>query len=412
MRRRPSSYPSKNRHRSPPASLLVSTFVLAIAACGGGGSPTGAADTSTSSSSGGNPQTSSQCSAVAATKSNGTFTVTPVASGLVNPWGFVFLPDGRMLVTERPGRLRIVDTAGNLSAPISGVPAVFASGQGGLLDVALDPGFASNSTIYFSFAEGNATAAGTAVGRAILDVNGLSLSNVSVIYRQQPKVNGGNHFGSRLAFGSDGKLYVSTGDRFRFAPAQDPLQGLGKIVRLNPDGSAPADNPFANTAGYLPEIWSLGHRNVQGMTRHPASGQLWTAEHGAMGGDEINTPERGKNYGWPVISYGLNYDGSKIGEGTAKAGMEQPRCYWDPSIAPGNLAFYTGNKVAAWSGNLFVAALKDNSLNRLTLNGTQVTGMERIPIGKRVRDVRVGPDGWLYLATDESAGQILRVTLQ
>ncbi|GAB2904602.1 PQQ-dependent sugar dehydrogenase [Uliginosibacterium flavum] len=342
----------------------------------------------------------------------GTPTLTQFAGGLVNPWAFVFLPDGRLLVTERPGRLRIIATDGTLSAAISGVPAVYAQGQGGLLDVVLDPDFASNSRIYFSYSESGTGGAGTAVARATLNTLSLSLSSVSVIYRQTPKVSGDGHFGSRLVFGNDGKLYIALGERQKFTPAQDPLQTLGKIVRINNDGTVPADNPFVGNSAYLPEIWTLGHRNPQGMTRHPGTGQLWTAEHGAMGGDEINTPERGKNYGWPVISYGLNYDGTKIGEGTSKAGMEQPRCYWDPSIAPGNVAFYTGGKVAAWNGNLFVAALKDTALMRLTLNGTQITGQERFSIGKRVRDVRVGPDGWLYLATDESAGQILKLTIQ
>ncbi|GAB4061279.1 PQQ-dependent sugar dehydrogenase [Uliginosibacterium sediminicola] len=334
------------------------------------------------------------------------------ASGLVNPWALVFLPDGRMLVTERPGRMRIVSANGVLSAAITGVPAVYARGQGGLLDVVLDPDYSANQRIFFSYAERSAEGVGTAVATAVLDAAALALRDVRVIYRQTPKLSGDGHFGSRLVFARDGKLFVSLGERQRFSPAQDPLQSLGKILRLNPDGSAAADNPFVGKSGYLPEIWSYGHRNPQGMTRHPQSGQMWTAEHGAMGGDEINTPEAGKNYGWPVISYGLNYDGSKIGEGRAKAGMEQPRCYWDPSIAPGNLVFYTGNKLPAWSGNLFVAALKDKALYRLILSDTRISGWERFDIGQRVRDVRVGPDGWLYLLTDESEGQILKLSVQ
>ncbi|GAA5166204.1 PQQ-dependent sugar dehydrogenase [Viridibacterium curvum] len=322
----------------------------------------------------------------------------------------VFLPDGRILVTERPGRMRIVETNGSLGSALGGLPTnIYVAGQGGLLDVILDPDFASNSRIYFSYSETGSGNSGTAVASATLGSS--SLSNVTVIYRQNPKVTGDGHYGSRLVFGSDGKLYISLGERQKFDPAQNTLQTLGKVVRINTDGSVPIDNPFVGNSAYLPEIWTLGHRNPQGMTRHPTTGQLWTAEHGAMGGDEINTPEKGKNYGWPVISYGLNYDGSKIGEGTSKAGMEQPRCYWDPSIAPGNLVFYTGGKVASWAGNLFVAALKDTSLNRLTLSGSTITGQERISIGKRVRDVRVGPDGWLYLLTDETAGQILKLTV-
>ncbi len=334
------------------------------------------------------------------------------ANGLVNPWALVFLPDGRMLVTERPGRMRIVSADGVLSVAITGVPAVHARGQGGLLDVVLDPDYSANQRIFFSYAERTAEGVGTAVATAVLDAAALALRDVRVIHRQTPKLSGDGHFGSRLVFARDGKLFVSLGERQRFSPAQDPLQSLGKILRLNPDGSAAADNPFVGKSGYLPEIWSYGHRNPQGMARHPQSGQMWTAEHGAMGGDEINTPEAGKNYGWPVISYGLNYDGSKIGEGRAKAGMEQPRCYWDPSIAPGNLVFYTGNKLPAWSGNLFVAALKDKALYRLILSDTRISGWERIDIGQRVRDVRVGPDGWLYLLTDESEGQILKLSVQ
>jgi glucose/arabinose dehydrogenase len=315
-----------------------------------------------------------------------------------------------MLVTERPGRMRIVSPDGSLSSPITGVPAVHASGQGGLLDVVLDPNYATNKFIYFAYAESGAGGSGTAVARAILDPTALALSAVTVIYRQTPKVSGDGQYGARLVFGTDGKLFVAMGERQKFTPAQDPLQSLGKVVRINTDGSIPPDNPFVGRRGYLPEIWSLGHRNPQGMTRHPVTGQMWTAEHGAMGGDEINTPEAGKNYGWPVISYGLNYNGTKIGEGTSRSGMEQPLCYWDPSIAPGNLVFYTGGKVPAWSGNLFVAALKDMSLMRLTVSGTHITGQERFSIGKRVRDVRVGPDGWLYLLTDETAGQILKIS--
>jgi len=405
-----------------PSLSGLALGVAVLVACGGGGGaasnpPAPVTDTAASSSSVSNASSSAaslaatRCDAVVAAQTSPSISVTQAAGGLVNPWGMVFLPDGRMLVTERPGRIRIVSTAGVLSAPISGVPAVYAQGQGGLLDITLDPNYASNGLIYFSYAESGTGGAGTAVARATLNTTTLALSGVTVIYRQAPKVSGGNHFGSRLVFGTDGKLYVSLGERFQFTPAQDTLQSLGKVVRINADGSVPADNPFVGNSSALPEIWTLGHRNPQGMTRHPTTGQLWTAEHGAMGGDEINTPEKGKNYGWPVISYGVNYDGTKIGEGTAKAGMEQPRCYWDPSIAPGNLVFYTGNKVAAWSGNLFVAALKDTSLMRLTLNGTTITGQERINIGKRVRDVRVGPDGWLYLLTDETAGQILKLSV-
>ncbi|MDO6387261.1 PQQ-dependent sugar dehydrogenase [Uliginosibacterium sp. 31-12] len=353
-----------------------------------------------------------RCDAVAAVPSPGRIQLTEVARGLENPWALVFLPDGRMLVSERPGRLRIVTSQGQLSAPLAGVPAVLAKGQGGLLDVALDPDFARNRLVYLGYAEAGEGGAGTAIARARLDEAGLALRELRVIYRQTPKVSGNGHFGVRFALGADGKLYAALGERQKFEPAQDPQQSLGKVIRLNPDGSVPADNPFAGKAGWLPEIWSLGHRNPQGFVRQPGSDRLWLVEHGARGGDEINLLAAGTNYGWPVISYGTHYTGLKIGEGQAKPGMAQPQCYWDPSIAPGNMSFYSGDKVPGWRGNLFVAALKDQAVHRLTLDGTRISGAERIPVGKRVRDIRVGPDGWLYLITDESEGQILRLSLQ
>lgn len=353
-----------------------------------------------------------RCDAVAAAPSPGRIQLSEVARGLENPWALVFLPDGRMLVSERPGRLRLVTPQGQLSAPLAGVPAVVAKGQGGLLDVALDPDFARNRLVYLGYAEAGEGGAGTAIARARLDDAGLALRELRVIYRQTPKVSGNGHFGVRFAFGADGKLYAALGERQKFEPAQDPQQSLGKVIRLNPDGSAPADNPFTGKAGWLPEIWSLGHRNPQGFARQPGSDRLWLVEHGARGGDEINLLAAGTNYGWPVISYGTHYTGLKIGEGQAKPGMAQPQCYWDPSIAPGNMSFYSGDKVPGWRGNLFVAALKDQAVHRLTLDGTRISGAERIPVGKRVRDIRVGPDGWLYLITDESEGQILRLSLQ
>ncbi|MEN3113139.1 PQQ-dependent sugar dehydrogenase [Uliginosibacterium paludis] len=357
------------------------------------------------------PSAASACNAVAAEPA-GRVQITTVASGLANPWGLAFLPDGRMLVTEREGRLRIVSPDGKLSEPVEGLPEVSARGQGGLLDVLLDPAFASNRTIYLSYAESGSGGSGTAVARARLDTGRLALSELRVIYRQTPKVGGNGHFGSRLVFGADGMLYISLGERQKFDPAQDPQQSLGKVVRIQPDGSIPADNPFAGRKGWLPEIWTLGHRNPQGMTLEPGSKRIWLAEHGAMGGDEINLLVAGSNYGWPVISYGRHYTGLKIGEGSEKPGMAQPVCYWDPSIAPGNLAFYDSDKAPAWRGNLFVTALKDEAVHRLVLREGRVSGSERIPVGDRVRDIRVGPDGWLYLLTDESEGRILRMTMR
>ncbi|MDN3575771.1 PQQ-dependent sugar dehydrogenase [Chitinimonas viridis] len=338
-----------------------------------------------------------------------------VARGLEHPWGLAFLPDGRMLVSERPGRLRLVARDGAVSAPLKGVPAVFASGQGGLLDVVLHPAFATNQWVYLVYAEPDpqqASLAGTAVARGKLV--GEQLQGVQVLFRQQPKVAGGNHFGARLAFALDGRFFLAMGERFQRDRAQHPMEHLGKVVRLHDDGRVPADNPFVGRPGYQPEIWSLGHRNVQGAAIHPQSGQLWTAEHGAQGGDEINTPKAGRNYGWPVITYGRNYGGGKIGEGTAKDGMEQPQHYWDPSIAPSGMAFYTGNRYPGWRGSLLVGALRGQHVARLSLDGERVVAEEKLlmELGRRVRDVRQGPDGWVYLLTDAADGEVLRLELQ
>jgi glucose/arabinose dehydrogenase len=315
-----------------------------------------------------------------------------------------------MLVTERPGRLRIVEASGRISPPLAGVPQVQASGQGGLLDVALDPDFDENRLIYLSYAEPGEGGAGTAVARGRLTDTGLN--EVQVIYRQQPKVTGGNHFGSRLVFAPDGRLFVTQGERFwHRAQAQNLLSLLGKIVRIEPDGSIPDDNPFVGRSDARPEIWSYGHRNVQAAAIQPETGRLWTVEHGARGGDEINTPTPGKNYGWPVIAYGREYSGEKIGEGTSKPGLEQPVYYWDPSIAPSGMTFYTGDKFPAWKGNLFVAALKFQLLARLEVEGNRVVKEERLLEGmdERIRDVVQGPDGYLYLLTDEDVGRIRRL---
>jgi len=337
--------------------------------------------------------------------------VETVARGLENPWGMAFLPDGRVLVTERPGRLRLVGQDGRVSAPLAGVPPVVARSQGGLLDVAIDPGFATNQLIYLSYAEpGEGGTAGTSVARGRLGEG--RLEDVQVIYRQQPKVPGGHHFGSRLVFAPDGTLFVTQGDRYSERDgAQDLSVGFGKIVRINPDGSVPGDNPFVRRAGARPEIWSYGHRNVQSAALHPETRQLWTVEHGARGGDELNRPEAGKNYGWPVITYGVDYSGARIGEGTARAGMEQPVYYWDPVIAPSGMAFYTGEAFPKWKGSIFIGSLRPGLLVRLTLAGDRVVGEERLLAGlrERIRDVRQGPDGFLYLLTDSHDGRVLRV---
>lgn len=342
---------------------------------------------------------------------DGNVTAETVVGGLEHPWALAFLPDGRILVTERPGRLRIVDTNGRLSEPLAGVPAVHAVSQGGLLDVALDPDFAQNQLVYLSFSEpGDGGTSGTAVARGRLG-NGR-LDNVEVIYRQEPKVRSGGHFGSRLVFSRDGMLFITQGDRqaatFR-GQAQQLTSGIGKIVRVNRDGSIPADNPFVGRSDARPEIWSYGHRNVQAAALHPETGLLWTVEHGAMGGDELNRPEKGKNYGWPVITYGRDYSGASIGEGAQKEGMEQPVYYWDPVIAPSGMTFYTGDRYPGWNGSAIVGGMGVRALVRLTIANDRVTAEERYLGGQRIRDVQQGPDGLLYLVTDEDDGKLLRV---
>ncbi|MGH7366852.1 MAG: PQQ-dependent sugar dehydrogenase, partial [Candidatus Rokuibacteriota bacterium] len=317
--------------------------------------------------------------------------VTEIAGGLDHPWGVALLPDGRFLVTERSGRLRIVGRDGQLSEPLAGVPNVYARGQGGLLDVALGPGFAQDRLVYLSFSEPGKGGAGTAVARGRLGERGLE--GTQVIWRQQPKVNGPNHWGSRLVFRPDGTLFVTLGDRFSYRDrAQDLSTTLGKVVRINADGSVPRDNPYAapsaSRPGALPEIWSYGHRNVQAAALD-ARGQLWTVEHGARGGDELNNPQPGKNYGWPVITYGVDYSGARIGVGTARAGMEQPVYYWDPVIAPSGATFYSGTAFPGWRGDLLVGSLQPGALVRLRLADGRVTQEERYlaDLDERIRDV-------------------------
>lgn len=344
---------------------------------------------------------------------DGPFRVVTVATGFEHPWGLAFLPDDRMLVTERPGRLRIVRPDGVLSDPVKGVPAVYAVGQGGLLDVAVDPDFVGNRLIYLSYAEPDGDVAGTAVARARLveTEEGARLDGLQVIFRQQPKVGGSYHWGSRLVLMPDGTLFVTLGERNQRDRAQRPDEDLGKLVRIKPDGTIPKDNPFVGRRDTRPEIWSLGHRNIQGAAINPATGALWTIEHGARGGDEINIPEGGKNYGWPIITYGRDYTMLPIGEGTEKPGLEQPIYYWDPSIAPSGMAFYTGSAFPAWRDNLFVGALAAQALVRLKLEGNTITHEERLlgDLEERIRDVRQGPDGKLWLLTDNDDGRILRI---
>jgi len=342
--------------------------------------------------------------------SAGPLAITTVARGLSHPWGLQFLPDGRMLVTERPGRLRIVDTGGALSAPLGGLPPVRAGGQGGLLDVRLDNDFATSRVIYFCYTAERGGAA--AVARARLDDGATPrLDDVTVIFTQQGP-GGNNNYGCRIVQAPDRNLFVTLGDHFEPRDqAQSLANHIGKIVRITPDGRAPPDNPFVGQAGARPEIWAYGVRNPQGLAFDPATGRLWAQEHGPRGGDEVNIIEKGRNYGWPVIGYGIDYSGAKIHVSTQKAGMEQPLWYWVPSIAPSGMAFYTGDLFPAWKGSIFIGALRAEMLVRLERDGDRITREERLlqSLHERIRDVRMGPDGALWLLTDNSAGRILRL---
>jgi glucose/arabinose dehydrogenase len=355
-------------------------------------------------------------------KSDVAFNVVTVAEGLQNPWGMAFLPGGRFLVTEKqPGRLRIVSAEGKLSEPVAGLPPVVARGQGGLLDVSLDPAFATNHLIYWSYAEpreGDVNNTAVARGRLVEDAVAPRVDDVQVIFHQTPSLNSNAHFGGRLVWGRDGTLFITLGDRSitegrMQAQRMDGL--IGKIVRINSDGTIPKDNPFVGKEGVRPEIWSFGHRNVQAATANPFTGELWEVEHGTRGGDEINIARKGKDYGWPTIAYGIEYKGAPITGGiTAKEGMEQPIYYWDPVIAPSGMVFYTGDLFPAWKGNLFIGGMVSTNLVRLTVKGDKIVDEERLlkdlqPIPERIRDVRQGPDGALYLLTDSKTGRMLKL---
>jgi len=339
-----------------------------------------------------------------------------LASGLDHPWGMAFLPSGEIVLTERAGRLRILGKDGQLSPAVAGLPAVFAEGQGGLLDVTLDPAYASNGLIYWSYAEADGGVNGTAVARGKLVLGAAPrLENVQVIWRQAPKMNSALHFGGRLVFAPDGKLFITTGERSILegrVQAQHLDATLGKVVRINADGSIPSDNPFVKTPGAKPEIWSLGHRNIQAAALDP-NGKLWTVEHGARGGDELNHPEAGKNYGWATITYGEEYSGKPIGDGiTQKDGFEQPVYYWDPVIAPSGMAFYEGRLFPALEHSVLIGSLREQHVDRLVLKDGEVVGEERLftDISGRVRDVSVGPDGAIYVLTDDDAGKLIKIT--
>jgi glucose/arabinose dehydrogenase len=336
-----------------------------------------------------------------------------VADGLSYPWSVAFLPDGGYLVTERDGVLKRLDSEGRQHV-VKDTPEVFAQGQGGLLDIVLSPDFETDSTLYMTFSQGSPEGAGTSLYKAgLADTRnpGTALVGGETIFAGNNKAYGGRHFGSRLAFAPDGNLFMTLGDRGDGPRAQDPSDHAGSVLRLTPDGDPAPGNPFLDVEGIQPEIWSTGHRNPQAAAINPATGELWTVEHGARGGDEINIPKAGRNYGWPVISYGRHYSGGKIGEGTEKEGMEQPIHYWDPSIAPSGMAFVTSDRYPDWQGSLLVGALRGQHLARLELDGDRIVAEEKLltDLGERIRDVRQGPDGYVYVLTDSDNGRLIRL---
>ncbi|WP_460924406.1 PQQ-dependent sugar dehydrogenase [Pontibacter brevis] len=342
----------------------------------------------------------------------GDIEIEELAGGLKHPWGMAFLPDNRLLVTERAGNLRILDKNNKLSQPLKGTPEVFVTDQGGLLDVALDPNFRQNRFVYLSYAEPGSedSTASTALGRGRLEGN--ELKDFKVIFRQDPKVEGPNHFGSRILFTPDGHLMLTLADRFKFEPAQDLSNHMGTIIRINPDGTVPKDNPFAGQANAKNEIWSYGHRNIESAAFDPRTNKLWVAEMGPMGGDELNQPVKGRNYGWPVVSWGKNYDGTEIPNPPTHPEFANSVIQWTPTISPSGMIFYTGSMFPAWKNSALIGGLTSSGIVRVQIDGEQATEVERIPLAARTRDVEQAPDGSIYVLTDYDDGKILRLRLQ
>ncbi|WP_104204963.1 PQQ-dependent sugar dehydrogenase [Billgrantia saliphila] len=337
----------------------------------------------------------------------GSLSIETVVDGLVHPWGMAFLPDGRMLITEREGRLRLLSEDETLSDPLEGVPDVFNQGQGGLLDVALHPDFESNRQVYLSFSEPGDEGATTALGRGRLEDD--RLEDFEVIFRMEPRVKDENHFGGRIVFAGDETLFLTLAERFQFEPAQDPSNHLGTIVRLKHDGTAADDNPLLDDEEARDEIWSYGHRNIESAAIHPETGELWVAEMGPMGGDELNRPEAGRNYGWPEVSWGQHYDGEDIPDPSDNDDYAGSVKQWTPVISPSGMIFYTGDTLPEWQGSMLIGGLSEHGLVRITLEGDEVANDERIPLGARIRDVEQGPDGLVYVLTDEEDGKLIRL---